>query len=223
MVFNYSLKKKTKKQIWDAENIFYLKSETSRISKFIYHYEIYKKILDLPGHVIEFGVFKGASLSKFLSFRKILENENSRKIIGFDDFGKFTSKGNKEDKIFAKKFIKEVGFGIKKKELENIFKENNYSNFELIEGDVVKTLPIFLKKNKHVKISLLHLDLDIFRPTFFVLEKLFNRIVKGGIILFDDYAEISGATEAVDKFFKNKNYKIEKLKYYKRPSFVVKK
>ena len=138
MVFNNSLKKKTKKQIWDAENIFYLKSETSIISKFIYHYEIYKKILDLPGHVIEFGVFKGASLSKFLSFRKILENENIRKKIGFDDFGKFTSKGNKEDKIFAKKFIKEIGFGIKKKELEIIFKENNYSNFELIEGDVVK-------------------------------------------------------------------------------------
>ena len=66
MVFNYSLKKKTKKQIWDAENIFYLKSETSRISKFIYHYEIYKKILDLPGHVIEFGVFKGVFIKIFI-------------------------------------------------------------------------------------------------------------------------------------------------------------
>ena len=129
----------------------------------------------------------------------------------------------KKIKYLQKNLLKRLVLEFKKKELENIFKENNYSNFELIEGDVVKTLPIFLKKNKHVKISLLHLDLDIFRPTFFVLEKLFNRIVKGGIILFDDYAEISGATEAVDKFFKNKNYKIEKLKYYKRPSFVVKK
>ena len=223
MSSNYSLKNKSKKEIWEAENIFYLKSDFSRISKFIYHFEIYKKILDLPGHVLEFGVFKGASFSKFLSFRKILENENSRKIIGFDDFGKFTTKGKKEDKIFAKKFIKDVGFGIKKNELENILINNKHCNFELIEGDVVKTLPVFLKKNKHMKIALLHLDLDIFRPTLFVLNKLFNKVVKGGIVLLDDYAEISGATEAVDKFLYKKNYKIEKLKYYKRPSFIIKK
>jgi hypothetical protein len=223
MILNYSIKKKTNQEIWEAENTFYLKSDFSRISKFIYHYEIYKKILDLPGHILEFGVFKGASFSKFLSFRKILENESSRKIIGFDDFGKFTSKGKKEDKIFAKKFTKEVGLGIGKKELEEIFIKNRHSNFELIEGDAVKTLPLFLKKNKHLKISLLHLDLDIYRPTLFVLQKLFDKVVNGGIVLLDDYAEISGATEAVDKFLKNKNYKIEKLQYYKRPSFIIKK
>jgi hypothetical protein len=223
MILNYSIKKKTNKEIWEAENTFYLKSDFSRISKFIYHYEIYKKILDLPGHVLEFGVFKGASFSKFLSFRKILENESSRKIIGFDDFGKFTSKGKKDDKIFAKKFTKEVGLGIGKKELEEIFIKNRHSNFELIEGDAVKTLPLFLKKNKHLKICLLHLDLDIYRPTLFVLQKLFDKVVNGGIVLLDDYAEISGTTEAVDKFLKNKNYKIEKLQYYKRPSFIIKK
>ena len=146
MILNYSIKKKTNQEIWEAENTFYLKSDFSRISKFIYHYEIYKKILALPGHILEFGVFKGASFSKFLSFRKILENESSRKIIGFDDFGKFTSKGKKEDKIFAKKFTKEVGLGIGKKELEEIFIKNRHSNFELIEGDAVKTLPLFLQK-----------------------------------------------------------------------------
>ena len=43
---------------------------------------------------------------------------------------------------------------------------------------------------------------------------------KNGIILLDDYAEIYGATKAVDDFFKNKKLKIEKLTYYKRPSFI---
>ena len=61
------------KKIWDAENIFYLNANTSRISKFVYHYEIYKKIIDIPGDILEFGVFKGASFSKLLAFRKILE------------------------------------------------------------------------------------------------------------------------------------------------------
>ena len=57
---------------------------------------------------------KEPHFQNFYLLEKFLENENSRKIIGFDDFGKFTTKGKKEDKIFAKKFIKDVGFGIKK-------------------------------------------------------------------------------------------------------------
>lgn len=217
---NYKLKIK---DIWEAENIFYLKSDFTRISKFVYHYEIYKKIINIPGSILEFGVFKGASFSRFLSFRKILENENSREIVGFDDFGLFTSKGNKDDKNFAKKFIREVGPGINKKDLEDILHGNNHTNFQLIKGDVIKTLPKYLENNKHLKISLLHLDLDIFRPTNFVLKKLYQKIVKGGLILIDDYAEINGATKAVDRFFKNKNITIQKLSYYKRPSFIIKK
>jgi len=208
------------KKVWEAENVFYLNAKTSRISKFVYHYEIYKKIIDIPGDILEFGVFKGASFSRLLAFRKILENQDSRKIVGFDDFGSFTVKGSKEDKQFAKEFNKVLGKGANKEELEKKLKKNGHKNFELIKGDVVKTLPVYLNKNKGFKISLLHLDLDILRPTKFVLEQLFRRMQKNGIILLDDYAEIYGATKAVDDFFKNKKLKIEKLTYYKRPSFI---
>ncbi len=209
------------KKIWDAENTFYLQSKPSRIAKFLYHYEIYKKILNIPGDVLEFGVFKGASFSRLLSFRKILENDDSRKIIGFDDFGTFTAKGKKEDILFAKKFKKTLGLGTSDVQLKNNFINNGYTNFQLIKGDVVKTLPKFLKKNSGAKISLLHLDLDVYRPTKFVLSKLYKKMSKGGIILIDDYAEISGATDAVDEFFSKKNFKIEKMRFYKRPSYIV--
>lgn len=74
---------------WDYENGFYLTCETSRIGKLLNHLEIYKKIIDLPGDVLEFGVYKGASIVRLLSFRNLLENQFSRKVIGFDIFGKF--------------------------------------------------------------------------------------------------------------------------------------
>ena len=45
---------------WKHENLFYLTSD-KRILKLIDHYEIYKKILDIKGDIIECGVFKGAS------------------------------------------------------------------------------------------------------------------------------------------------------------------
>lgn len=217
---NRSISLEHEKKVWEAENLFYLNAKTSRLGKFIYHYEIYKKIIDIPGDILEFGVFKGASFSRFLSFRTILENQDSRKIVGFDDFGTFTVKGTKDDRSFAKKFNNMLGKGIDQKKLEKLLKKNKHNNFELIKGDVVKTLPTYLNRNKGFKIALLHLDLDIFRPTKYVLEKLFSRMQKNGIILIDDYSEIYGATKAIDDFLKKKKLKVEKLSYYKRPSFI---
>ena len=44
---------------WLAENSFYLKASTDRLSKFIAHYEIFKKIKRVPGAIVECGVFRG--------------------------------------------------------------------------------------------------------------------------------------------------------------------
>ena len=65
--------------------------------------------------------------------------------------------------------------------------------------------------------------MDIYEPTKFALTKLFNKVVRGGIILIDDYNAVFGATKAVDEFLKdNKLLKIQKLNFYKLPSFIIK-
>ena len=74
---------------FDYENGFYLTSQPYRLGNILAHYELYKKILDIPGDVIELGVFKGGGLIQFATFRELLENEKSRKIVGFDVFGEF--------------------------------------------------------------------------------------------------------------------------------------
>ena len=76
---------KTKKS-FHYENGFYACADDRRFSKFFAHYELYKKIINLPGDIVECGIFKGNS---FFHFRNILETQHSRKIIGFDMFGKF--------------------------------------------------------------------------------------------------------------------------------------
>ena len=54
-----SFSKISTSEIWDAENIYHLKTDISRMSQILYHYELYKKILNIPGSIIECGVFKG--------------------------------------------------------------------------------------------------------------------------------------------------------------------
>ncbi len=218
---NYSLKKITNKKIWESENIFHLKSNVSRYGKFLAHYEIYKKILSVPGDIIECGVFKGVSLMQFASFRYLLETNASRKIIGFDDFGLFTNQKNTDDKKFISQWNKELGMGIDDKELSKIFNEKKFSNFELIKGNVKKTLPKYLSKNKHTKIALLHLDMDVYQPTVVALEYFYKMMSNNGIILIDDYAVEVGATKAIDTFFKNKKIKIEKIGFHDHCSYII--
>lgn len=93
------------KECFDYENGFYLTSEPYRMGNIIAHYELYKKIIDLLGDIIELGVFKGGSLIQFATFRELLENEKSRKIIGFDIFGEFPQAQKVEsDKKFIDKW-----------------------------------------------------------------------------------------------------------------------
>jgi hypothetical protein len=209
-------------EIWDAENVFHLKTDISRIAQIIYHYEIYKKILSVSGNIIECGVFKGNSLVRFLTYRMLLENNFSRVVYGFDMFGKFPNAKNINDKIWVKKWEKEANNGIQKQELEGNLNNKGFENFKLIEGNIFKTIPKFLKNNQHTKIALLNLDMDIYEPTKYALNKFFKYMSNGGIILIDDYSTVYGATKAVDEFLKkNKSLKIQKLPYNKKPSFII--
>lgn len=218
---NYSVDVSKK---WDYENGFYLTCETSRIGKLLNHLEIYKKILDLPGDILEFGVYKGTSLVRLLSFRNLLENEYSRKVIGFDIFGKFPNSLELEsDKDFVERFENAGGNGISKKGLEMHLDNKNMRNYELIEGDILQTIPSFIEKNKGKKISLLHIDVDVYEPTKVILENFWDNIVSGGILMLDDYGTVEGETKAVDEFFANQDITIHKPPFNHIPSYIIKK
>ena len=211
---------------WDFENSFYLTCENNRISDFISHLELYKMILKLPGDVLEFGVYKGTSLIQFLSCREYYENFESRSIVGFDAFGKFPSNGLKKidsDQSFPKQHDEDSGYGISKSDLDIFLKTKNFSNYTLIRGDILKTLPDYLKNNPEKRFSLIHIDVDVYEPTKHILENTWEKIVEGGVLILDDYGTVEGETLAVDEFLYNKNILIQKLPYKYKPSFIIKK
>ena len=209
--------------IWDIENYFYLNSDVSRIDKIICHYEIFKKTVDIPGSIVECGVFKGLSLIRFLNFRDLLDSK-SKTVYGFDIFGKFPKQTIKRDNKFALLHDSKIGVGLNIKKLNNYLKIKKFKNFKLIKGQIEKTLPEILDKKIIKKISFLHLDLDVYEPTKFSLESLYNKVSKGGIILIDDYSRVHGATKATNEFLKrNSKLKIETLKFDKKLKFIVKK
>ena len=208
---------------WDFENGFYLTCENYRMSDFIAHLELYKMILKLPGDVLEFGVFKGCSLIQFLSFREYYEHFESRSIVGFDAYGKFPDDVKLDsDKSFINRF-EQGGHGISESDLDMFLKKKNFSNYSLVCGDILNTLPDYLKNNPEKRFSLIHIDVDVYEPTKCILEYTWDKIVKGGILILDDYLLVEGETKAVDEFIQNKNILIQKLPYKYKPTFIIKK
>ncbi len=217
-LFNYETEKN-----WDYENGFYLTSDTTRVSKVLAHYELYKLITGLPGHVMEFGVFKGASFVRWATFRDALELPNSRKIIGFDAFGKLPTQNIEADEKIARSHDVAAGLGIPKEELEKVLAYKKLSNTELIGGDINQTLPAYLEKHTELKISFIHVDVDVYQPTKLILDLLYEKVVKGGVIAFDDYGSIHGETAAADEFLAQHDLQIRKLPFCHTPSYVIKK
>jgi len=186
------------------------------------HYELYKSIVGLPGSVIECGVFKAASLLRFCNFREVLESPHSRKIVGFDTFGKFPDQDNALDQAFVRKFEAEASVGISVEELTEVLTYKKHVNVELVQGDICVTVPDYLDKHPELKISLLHIDVDVYKPSAVILKHLYERIVRGGVLVLDDYGTVEGETRAVDEFFAARSEVVEKLPISHIPAFVRK-
>lgn len=217
-----NIKGLSSEHVWDYENGYYWFSSPTRLNKALAHYELYKSITHLPGHVFEFGVYKGASLIRFATFRAALESDYSRKIVGFDAFGKFPVEGLElqEDLEFIERFEGAGGQGLSEAELVSLLERKGFTNIALEAGNVFETLPKYLEQNPETRLSLVHLDMDVKEPTEFVLDLLYERMVPGGLLIFDDYNAVAGETIAVDEFLSKHDLQIEKLPFYHVPAFV---
>jgi hypothetical protein len=206
----------------EAENTLYLRGQVGRMGKLLAHLELYRKIQGMPGALVELGVYKGASLMRFAMFRALLEHETSREIHGLDAFGSFPRQGvgDAGDRAFIDQFEDERGEGISRELLLQLFADKAIGNVQLHQGNIFETLPDLLARRPELRIALLHLDMDVYEPTAFALDRLLSRMVPGGLVLFDDYGLVAGATRAADELVAKTGLKLEKLPYYAVPTFL---
>jgi hypothetical protein len=182
--------------------------------RFLSHYELFKHIIDLPGVIVELGVYRAPSL---LTWGKLMEifvpGDRTRRVYGFDSFKGLQDLGEKDGAPVPQIGKVEGGWsaGAVLDEVEELISITNLDNIIpnqkrviLIKGNIEETIPKFLKENPGVRISLLHLDMDLYRPTKVALEMLYPKVVTGGVVVFDEYGLIpwEGETNAADEYFK---------------------
>ena len=182
---------------------------------FIYVHRIYNLILDKKGAIVECGVGEG----NFMLMSQYLAKyyKQSRKYVGYDTF-EGLPKASKEDGEYAISREGSICYSqeyVEKKNIQNsgLLKKKNFhidtdwkEDIIFVKGNVNKTLENY----NYGEIALLNLDMDLYEGYKFALEKLYEHVIDGGVIMFDEYKpklykdtliKFPGPTIAINEFF----------------------
>lgn len=218
----------TDQSVYDSYNNFIFSKDNRVFNKMMKRVELYLNVKNIVGDILEFGVFKGASIALWSKLINMYEPNSITKVIGFDFF-------NPEQVVceldgINKAMMTDLVNRVEKNDLSlervqeklSIF---DSSRFKLIKGDAVDTASTFVDNNPGLKIKLLYMDLDVGEPTYKILLKLWNNVSINGIIVFDEYAYHKwDESIGVDKFLKTIHGKYEQFSTgIYSPTFYIKK
>lgn len=157
----------------------------------------------IDGDIVECGVWRGGAC--MLASQTIQKRGyTTRKIWLYDTFAGMTEPTGNDLIAASNQPVSERSplgwWAVPREEVEKNMLSTGYdkSLWETVEGDVLETLE---SRPPSDKIALLRLDTDWYESTKKEMEVLYPKLVKGGILLLDDYGHFKGAAKAVDEYF----------------------
>jgi hypothetical protein len=194
---------------FELDAISYVPLEQLR--KVLFYYDELRRLIDVPGDLVEFGVWRAATLC-FLSDASILLDgpNSSRSVIGFDTFAGFP-----HDTVFSRD---------RDRECRDIFRDTSREvvlrkvaarparRLQIVEGNIVETLPRHLAGWAN-RIAIAICDADTADVTRVILENIWDRMAPGGCIYFDEYSRDGWSeTDGVDAFFEARGFDRGRIK-----------
>lgn len=161
----------------------------------------------IPGAIVECGVWRGGSM--MASALTLLEANDIRDLYLFDTFAGMTAPTEHD--------VDHSGLSAETQFVESKAGDHNewcYATLDdvrrnlastgypadrchFIKGDVLDTLPF----SEITDIAILRLDTDWYESTRHELQHLYPKVVRGGILIIDDYGHWQGCRKAVDEYF----------------------
>lgn len=216
--------------IYDNFNEFIFSKDRNLFNKLYSRFKFYEMVKDKNGDIVECGVFKGSGILSWLKILEINEPNSIKKVIGFDFFDySFLEKLNGIDKEAMSEVFNRCDTKKDDISLENVNKkilESGFSNekFDLVKGDISKTSKQYSLDRPGFRISILYIDLDLEKPTYDTLSNLWNNIIEGGVVVFDEYAYHNWSeSNGVDMFCKEKGLNLISTKLKAPTAYLIKK
>jgi hypothetical protein len=201
------------------------------ISDYLARYFLFEKIVEVPGSIVECGVFNGQGLMSYANFSSVLEPNNfTRKIVGFDTFAGFEAVGENDSRSGNPMVVNGGMVADSYSRINSAIKLYDANRFlghlpkvEVVKGNILETLDQYLEDNPHLLVSLLYLDLDIYEPTKYVLQTLLKRVPKGGVVAFDElnFKDFPGETLALLDSLDIATLELKRVPFCSRISYFI--
>ena len=188
--------------MWEVYHKFYFHCDKHRFQKMFARYDLFRMIMDLPGDIVDAGVYKGTSTILWAHLLETYQPNSRTKIIAFDTFEEEFSHARADERGAVEIHQTSYDASAYDNLMAALDRLGLSHRVELIKGDIVSEFPRYLTDNPGFRINLLHCDLDVYLPTTKLLAAAWPRIVGGGIAVFDEYAVGRwGESDAVDQVF----------------------
>lgn len=212
------------RELWSVIDHWPLYAGIGNIARSLAVADLLRGTLAVPGHIAEFGSWRGANLLFLAKLLRILDSQGGKQVHcfeGFEGLGTFTPSDGAS--------ISERGRykGSYEELLDVISLYEMEGDICIHKGLVHDTLPTVLKEQTELTFSLIYCDVDLYEPTKEILDMVHERLAKGGIFVLDEYNDekYPGETVAVREFLKvhGDKYGMEHVVGTRQPSLVLRK
>ena len=166
----------------------------------------------LLGDIVECGVWRGGNMMMVKEARK--GHEISRRIFLFDTFSGMSLPTAADVSALGERASDFVGqFKVDLESVKATFKQHGLlgPDVHFVKGKVEDTL--VNSSSLPSEIALLRIDTDWYESTKVELETLYPKLVKGGVLIIDDYGHWEGSRRATDEFFSSETMLLLPIDY----------
>jgi Macrocin-O-methyltransferase (TylF) len=206
-------------------------TRASVLAKVMYINELYQRIINTPGVIMEFGVWWGQNLVFFESMRAMYEPYNyTRRVVGFDTFTGYTTiteKDGNNELVAEGAYSVSEGYEQYLNRLLDYHEQENamghIKKHELVKGDVTITTEQYLKKHPETIIALAYFDLQLYEPTKKCLEVIKPHLTRGSVIAMDEIncREFPGETLALKEVWGLDKLRIIRSQFLPDRSYII--
>ena len=211
-------------ELWSVIDHWPRYCSIDNLARFLALDDLFRNTLSVPGHIAEFGSWQGTSLLYLAKLSRIYDPHGSKVVHCFDSFEGLTelSEHDGDPALLAGRY---QGSLDQLTELVALYEMED--EIVIHQGLIEECLPQVLADNQALSFSFVHCDVDLYSPTENLLYHIHPRLVKGGVIVFDEWnhEEFPGEGVAVNAFLNDfgEAYEVQHVARTRRPTMAIRK
>jgi hypothetical protein len=210
------------RELWSIMDQWPLYVGIGNLSRFMAISDLLRLTLDVPGHIVEFGSWKGANLIFMAKLMQIYDPLGCKQIHCFESFEGLQTI-TELDSIGVYRGAYQGNY---QKLIDLIKLYELQDDIVIHAGDIMNTIPTDITGDMALNFSFVYCDVDLYAPSRLILESIHPCLSKGGLIVLDEwnYKQWPGESIAVREFLdRHNNYEMIHVRNARQPSLVLKK